>query len=141
MGGLLDGLIILLNFLYLMLIAWGSRRGARNIAHLGGKLSLLLDRWRRLVMLFLITIILIDLLIIFSMGEETGASLSPWVFGLVGLLLSLGFTFLLVTGLHRRGPLAWVSSRFRPYEPESDRLIERLESELLHERTCTSIQT
>jgi len=132
MGGFLDGLIILLNFFYLMLIAWDARRGTRNIAHLGGQLSLLLDRWRRLVMLFLITIILIDLLIIFSMGDEAGVPLSPWVFGLVGLLLSLGFTFLLVTGLHRRGPLSWVSSRFRPYEPESDRLIERLESELLH---------
>lgn len=131
LGSLLDGLIVLLNLFYLAMIAWDSRQGARNVAHRGGELSLMLDHWRRLVMLFLVTVILLDLLIIYSMGDDVGVTPSPWVFGLVGLLLALGFTYLLVTGMHRKGPLAWVSSRPRPYGPESDRLIERLESELL----------
>jgi AraC-like DNA-binding protein len=131
LGGYLDGLIVLLNVFYLALIAWDSRQGTTNIDRLGGQLSLLLDRWRRLVMLFLITVTLIDLVIIFTMGDDVASSRSPWVFGLAGLLLALGFSYLLVTGMNRKGPLAWVSSRFRTYEPESDRLIERLESELL----------
>ncbi len=131
MGDLLDALIVLLNIIYLALIARDSRQGTGSRARPGGQLLLMLDRWRRLVMLFLITIILMDLLIVFSINDDVGVSAAPGVFGLVGLLLALGFTYLLVTGMHRRGPLAWVSSRIRPYEPESERLIERLESELL----------
>lgn len=130
-GSLLDGLIVLIHLFYLALIAWNSRPDTHNVAHLGGQLSLLLDRWRRLVMLFLVTVVLIDLLIILSLGDDVSVSPSPWIFGLAGLLLSLGFTYLLVTGMHRKGPLAWVSGRFRPYRPERDLLIESLESELL----------
>lgn len=131
MSGLLDVTIVLMNLFYLGLIGWVSRSTAGTMAHLGRKLTRLLDPWRRLVMLFLVTVIMIDLLIIYAYGIDGGVALSRWVFGLAGLLLTLGFTYLLLTGMHRRGPLAWVSSANRPYDPEADQLIERLESELL----------
>ncbi len=130
-GVLLDILIVFLSLFYLALIARDSRRGSRNIANLGAQFSLLFDRWRRLVMLFLIVVIMIDALIIYSAADDAGMSPPRWGFGLAGLLLVLGFSYLLVSGLHRKGPLAWVSGRFRPYAPERKRLIKRLESELL----------
>lgn len=133
-GPILDVLIFLLHLFYVGLIAWITRHGARSFANWGTPLSLLLNRWRRLVLLFLTIGILLDTLIVLELGSNTGAFSHPWVFALVGILLVLGFSFLLVTSLHRKGPLAWVSNRYRRHNPEFEALIARLEDELLVDR-------
>ena len=134
MGPLLDALLVLLHLGYLGLTAWVTRQGASSFSHLGVPLSLLLERWRRLVLAFLLVVLLIDLLIMFEIGDNGNAAPQLWVFGLVGMLLVFGFTYLLVSSLHRTGPLAWASNRFRHHNPDYEALITRLEAELLVSR-------
>ena len=87
-----------------------------------------------MVLLFLAIGVLLDVLIVLELGNGDVAFSHPWVFALVGILLVLGFSFLLVTSLHRKGPLAWVSNRYRQHNPQHDALIARLEDELLASR-------
>ncbi len=133
-GWALDVLLFVLHLFYVGLIAWVTRRGASSFASLGASLSILLDRWRRLVLLFLGFGILLDSLIALAAGGDEGTFSHPWVFSLVGILLALGFAVLLVTSLHRVGPLAWVGSRSRQYNPGHEALIQRLEDALLKDR-------
>jgi len=133
-GSVLDVLIFLLHLFYLGLIAWVTRDGASSFANLGAPLSLLLDRWRRLVLLFLTVTVLLDILISLELRNNDGVFAHSWVFALAVILLVLGFSSLLVASLHRKGPLSWVSNRHRQPNPEYEALILRLEDELLADR-------
>jgi AraC-like DNA-binding protein len=133
-GPTLDVLIFLLHLFYVGLIAWVTRHAASSFANLGTPLSVMLDRWRRLVLLFLTIGILLDILIALEVDNDDGAFSHPWVFALVGILLVLGFSSLLVASLHRKGPLAWVGNRYRQHNPEHGALIARLEDKLLLDR-------
>jgi len=133
-GQSLDLFIVGLQLFYLTRIAWVSRRGAGSFENLGAPLSVLFNRWRRLVMSFLMFVILLDLLITFEIGDDVGAVGHQWVFGLTGIVLVLGLSYLLVSSLHRKGPLTWASNRYRTYSPGQESLLERLEAELTGSR-------
>lgn len=130
-GQLLDVLIILFNLYYLWLIARYSRQGAASFASFGATVSILLDRWRRVVLLFLVLLVAFDIVVMLEIGDTVGASPQPWMFGAVGLVLALSLTYILVTSLHRKGPLMWASSRHRQHNPEHEAVIESLEDRLL----------
>lgn len=133
-GPALDMVILVLHLFYIGLIAWVTRRGENSFANLGKQLSVLLDRWRRLILLFLAVGLLLDTWIALQAGNNDGPLSHPWVFALVGILLALGFSFLLITSLHRKGPLIWVDNRHRQYNPEYEDLIKQLEDELHTDR-------
>jgi len=130
-GQWLDLSIVIPNLCYLGLIAWSARRGAASFAHLGTNLAALLDRWRRLVLFFLAFVASFDILIMIEMEKTANAFPQPWIFGAAGVLLTLGFGYLLVASLHRTGPLMWAGNRQRHYNPEHKALIGHLEEQLL----------
>ena len=130
-GQWLDLVILLPNLCYLGLIAWDTRRGTNSFANLGPALASLLDHWRRLVLAFLILVLSFDILIILDIDDAAGAVPQPWMFEAAGMLLSLGFAWLLVASLHRKGPLMWASGRQRLVDPGHEALIAQLEDRLL----------
>jgi len=130
-GQWLDLAILLPSLCYLGLIAWSARRGVASFAHLGPALATLMDRWRHLVLLFLAFLASIDIFIMIEIEQSATAVPQPWVFGAAGVLLTLGFAYLLVASLHRTGPLMWAGSRQRHHNPEHKALIVHLEKQLL----------
>lgn len=130
-GQWLDLAIVVPNLCYLGLITWGARRGTTSFAQLGAALAVLLDYWRRLVFLFLAFVAAFDILIMIEIEDSADALPQPWVFGAAGVLLTLGFAWLLVASLHRTGPLMWASSRQRHHNPKHEALIAQLEDQLL----------
>jgi len=130
-GQWLDLAIALPNLCYLGLIAWGARSGVTSFTHLGAALASLLNHWRRLVLLFLVSVLCFDILIMFQIDHTADAVPQPWMFGVLGVLLTLCFAYLLVVSLHRKGPLIWASSRQRHHNPEHQALIAHLEEQLL----------
>jgi len=130
-GQWLDLVIVLPNLCYLGLITREARSGANSFANLGPALASLLDQWRRLVMFFQVFVLYFDMLIMLEIDDAADAAPQPWMFGAAGMLLTLGFSYLLVASLHRKGPLMWASSRQRHLNPEHEALIARLEDTLL----------
>ncbi|MDP5069814.1 MAG: hypothetical protein NWQ45_02845 [Congregibacter sp.] len=133
-GQWLDLAIVLPNLIYLGLISWEARHRAASFSHLGAGLAALLDRWRLAVGAFLAFAAIFDILVSVALEKTTRASPPPWIFGALGMLLTLGFAYLLVTTLHRKGPLMWAGSRQRQAEPEHEALIAHLEEQLLASR-------
>ena len=130
-GPWIDLAIVLPNLFYLGLIAWGARSGDDGFTSLRPALGSLLKSWRRLVILFLTVVLSFDILLMFGIGSDDGNSPQPWIFGVAGLLLTLGLTCLLVASLHRTGPLMWASSHQRHQNPEREILIAHLEKQLV----------
>ena len=130
-GPWLDLAILLPSLCYLGLIAWGARPGDKGFTSLRPPLGSLLDRWRRLVVLFLVFVLSFDILLMFDMGSEVETLPQAWMFGVAGLLLTLGFAYLLVASLHRTGPLMWASSHQRHQNPAHETLIASLEKQLV----------
>jgi AraC-like DNA-binding protein len=130
-GQWLDLVIALPNLCYLGLIGWDARRGTTSFENLGPAVAALLDQWRRLVLVFLVFVMSFDILIMLEIGVDSDAAPQPLMFEAAGMLLTLGFTYLLVSSLHRKGPLMWASSRQRDHNPEHEALIAQLEDQLL----------
>ena len=133
-GQIIDLFIVLIHVLYLVLIAWVSRHKAESFAALGSQLSILFDRWRRVVILFLIIAIFSDTFIMLEIGGDSAALAYSWTIVLSSILLVCGLSYLMITSLHRTGPLNWTSMRFRPHSKEQKALIERLEEMLISSR-------
>jgi AraC-like DNA-binding protein len=130
-GQIIDLYIILIHVLYLLLIAWVSRHKANSFVALGPQLSVLFDRWRRVVIGFLMISILADSFITLEIGGNAAALAYSWVIVLSSILLVCGLSYLLITSLHRTGPLIWAGMRFRPHSKEQRELIEWLEEVLV----------
>lgn len=133
-GQIIDLYIVLIHMLYLVLIAWVSRHKASSFAALGSQLSMLFDRWRRVVLIFLMIAILADSFIMLEVGGDSAALAASWAIVLSSILLVGGLSYLLITSLHRTGPLSWASMRFRSPSKEQRDLIERLEEMLISTR-------
>lgn len=133
-GRIIDPLIVLAYLAYLVMTAWISRHGASGFASLGAKISVLFDRWRRLVIVFLAIDIVLDTVIMLEVGGNGGSLDQSSVIALSSALLIGGFSYLLVSGLHQSGPLTWAGMTVRQVKPENQDLIERLEEAMLSDR-------
>jgi AraC-like DNA-binding protein len=123
----LDMYILLAQVFYLVLIAQVSRRGANSFKALGAQLSALFDRWRKLLIAFLIVSTLLDASIMLEVGGDAGALGHSWMIGLSSIVLVLGLSYLMISGLHRTGPLIWAGTALRRRNPGHEELIECLE--------------
>lgn len=133
-GQIIDPLIVMAYVSYLLMTVWVSRRGASGFAALGAKISILFDRWRRLVIVFLVIDILLDTIIMFEVGGDGGSLDQSSVIALSSILLVGGFSYLLISGLHHSGPLTWAGMTSRQIKPEDEDLIERLEEAMRSNR-------
>lgn len=133
-GYWLDFAIVLPNLVYLGLIVWEARHGAASFGHLGSALAALLNRWRLAVGAFLAFVAAFDILVSVAIEQMVRSAPPTWIFGALGMLLTLVFAYLLVTSLHRKGPLMWAGSRQRHAAPEYEALIAHLEEHLLANR-------
>jgi len=133
-GQIIDLYIVSIHLFYLVLIAWVSRHKADSFTTLGSQLSLLFDRWRKVVLLFLMIAVVADTFIMLEIGGDGAALAFSWAIVLSSILLVGGLSYLLITSLHRTGPLLWAGMRFRPHSKEQRELIERLEEMLISTR-------
>jgi AraC-like DNA-binding protein len=133
-GQWLDLAIVLPNLVYLGLIGWDARQRTASFSHLGAALAALLDRWRLAVAVFLAFVATFDILVSVALKQTERSAPAPWVFGAIGLLLTFVLAYLLVSSLHRKGPLMWAGSRPRKPEPEYETLIKHLEEQMLSSR-------
>jgi AraC-like DNA-binding protein len=133
-GQIIDRYIVSIHLLYLLLIAWSTRQRASSFEALGSQLSILFDRWRKVVILFLVLAIVSDTFIMFEVGGDVTALAASWAIVLGGIILVSGLSYLLITSLHRTGPLNWAGMRFRPHSKKQRDLIEQLEESLISTR-------
>lgn len=127
----LDAYIIGISIFYLVLIARVSWEGPQSFNSLGTRLAVLFDRWRKLVLVFLFVSTLLDASIMMELGGDGAALRQSSMIGISSILLVLGFSYLLIAGLHGKGPLIWAETSVRNPLPEHVELIERLEARLV----------
>lgn len=130
-GQWLDGAIVIAHIMYLLLIAWSSRKGKESFAGMGAKQAMLFNRWSKLVQVFLLFAVLSDTIIMFELAGNANVLARSWGMAVSSLVLACGMAWLLIAGLHRTGPLTWAAMQVRSQSPGQQRVIEQLEHALL----------